>query len=250
MTSTDAQKALFEGMHDRYTEGTTDRYAKAYRDEFMLQFMLEQLGEARSVIEIASGVGQSVGWLREQRPYLDIAGCDISRPATEAFTARHRAPSWEWDLTKPIEPPRTFDAVLVMGGIHHLVADLPTAFANIRRLLNPGGRLLMAEPSADYILEPIRQIWYRLDKRSFDADNEHALSHKRLFREHGAGFDVREVRYLGGPGYFVLLQNWALGYSNRAKGRIAEPLMAIERAYHRLPGPLPFAAFLACWQRR
>ena len=244
-----AQKQLFESIHEVYSEATTDRVSEAYKKEFFYHPMLEYLGEARSLIELASGVGTAAGWMREQRPDLEIAGCDISESAARDFATRHGQPCFVWDLTKPIEPEKRYDAVLVMGGIHHLVMDLPTAFANIDRLLNPGGRLIMMEPNANFVLEPLRRLWYRTDTKHFDSDSEHALSHPRLARDHTGALRPVGVTYVGGPAYFLLLQNWVLRIPNGAKRWIAPVLMAGERLYHRLPGKLPFASFVACWQK-
>ena len=249
MADTATQKALFEAIHDEYYEATTDKYAQAYKDEFGFDWMFEQLGDAQSLIELASGVGTGAAAMKERRPSLAIEGCDISESAARDFTAIHGTPCHVWDLTKPIEPCRTYDAVLVLGGIHHLVADLPTAFSNIRNLLNPYGVLIMGEPNADYFLEGARQLWYRLDKSHFDPSNEHALSHDRLHAEFGEGFSVRAVRYVGGPAYFLLLQNWVLRIPTRTKKWVAPALMAIERGYNLLPGRLPFASFMAAWHK-
>jgi SAM-dependent methyltransferase len=244
-----AQKRLFESIHEVYSEATTDIVSEAYKEEFFYRPMIDYLGDARSLIELASGVGTAAGWMRAHRPDLEIAGCDISESAARDFTARHGRPCFVWDLTKPIEPTERYDAVLVMGGIHHLVMDLPTAFANIDRLLNPGGRLIMMEPNADFVLEPLRQIWYRTDKKHFDADSEHALSHPRLARDHAGTLRPLGVTYVGGPAYFLLLQNWVLRIPNGVKRWLAPMLMMSERLYHRLPGRFPFASFVACWQK-
>lgn len=243
------QKQLFEGIHEVYSEATTDRFAEAYKEEFFYRPMLEYLGDAQSLMELASGVGTAAAWMRAQRPNLHIAGCDISEAAARDFTARHGRPCFVWDLTKAIEPEQRYDAVLVMGGIHHLVLDLGTAFANIDRLLNPGGRLIMMEPNADFVLEPLRRLWYRTDKKHFDADSEHALSHPRLARDYAGALRPFGVTYFGGPAYFLLLQNWVMRIPNGSKRWMAPVLMRTERLYHRLPGRLPFASFVACWQK-
>jgi SAM-dependent methyltransferase len=244
-----AQKQLFEAIHEVYSESTTDSVSEAYKEEFFYRPMLEYLGDAHSLMELASGVGTAAGWMRAHRPGLAISGCDISESAARDFTARHGRPCFVWDLTKPIHPEESYDAVLVMGGIHHLVTDLGTAFANIDRLLKPGGRLIMMEPNADFVLEPFRRLWYRIDKKYFDADSEHALSHPRLAREHAGALRPLGVSYVGGPAYFLLLQNWVMRIPAGPKRRIAPALMAIERVYHRLPGKFPFASFVACWQK-
>ena len=245
----ESQKQLFEAMHDRYSEATTDQFAEAYKEEFIYRTFLRNLDGVESLMELASGVGTASGWLRDHKPGLQISGCDISEAAAKDFTARHGRPCYVWDLTVPIEPEETFDAVLVVGGIHHLVADLPTAFANIHRMLKPGGKLIMSEPNADFMLEPLRKVWYKLDKQHFDADNEHALSHPLLAQQHAQGFEPVSLTHIGGPAYFLLLQNWVLRVPNATKKWMAPPLMVAERIYHRLPGRFPFATFIACWQK-
>lgn len=243
------QKQMFEDMHDRYSEATTDRYAEAYKEEFIYRPVLRELEGAKSLMELASGVGSASGWMRDHHPDLEISGCDISESAAREFTERHDRPCFVWDLTRPIEPEETYDAVLVMGGIHHLVADLPTAFANISRLLNPGGKLIMTEPNADFVLEPLRKLWYKLDTDHFDAENEHALSHPKLAKEHAGSLTPSSLSYVGGPAYFLLLQNWVLRIPNGTKKFIAPALMVAERLYHRLPGRLPFSTFVAVWEK-
>src|SRR5439155_1995672 len=47
--------------------------------------------------------------------------------------------------------------------------------------------------------EPIRRIWYRLDRRHFEAKSEHALSHGRLARRYASLFCAEHVEYRGGP---------------------------------------------------
>jgi SAM-dependent methyltransferase len=244
-----AQKQLFEAIHEVYSEATTDPVSEGYKEEFFYRPMLQYLGDAGSLMELASGVGTAAGWMRARRPGLEIAGCDISESAARDFTARHGRPCFVWDLTKPIQPEERYDAVLVMGGIHHLVMDLCTAFANIDRLLNPRGRLIMMEPNADFVLEPLRKLWYRTDKKHFDADSEHALSHPRLAREFAGALRPVGVTYVGGPAYFLLLQNWVMRIPNGSKPWMAPALMTVERLYHKLPGKLPFASFVACWQK-
>ncbi|MFU7527853.1 class I SAM-dependent methyltransferase [Qipengyuania sp. ASV99] len=243
------QKELFEAIHEKYSEATTDRYAEAYKEEFLYGPILAELQDAATLMELASGVGSASGWMRDHHPGLEISGCDISESACNEFTERHNRPCYLWDVTKPVEAKETYDAVLVMGGIHHLVADLPMAFENIAKMLNPGGKLIMAEPNADFILEPVRKLWYKIDTGNFDAENEHALSHPKLVRDHAQGMTPGTVRYIGGPAYFLLLQNWVLRVPNGAKKFMAPALMTLERAYHRLPGKFPFSTFVACWQK-
>lgn len=245
-----SQKQLFEAIHERYRDATTDQYAEAYKEEFVYGPILEHLEGARSMMEIASGVGTASGWMHAKMPELQISGCDISEVAASDFEALHGRPCYVWDLTTPIEPKETYDVVLVMGGIHHLVANLSQAFENIDRLLNPGGKLIMMEPNAEFLLEPLRRLWYRLDKQHFDAENEHALSHSKLVSGYAHSLFPSSLSYVGGPAYFLLLQNWVLRLPSGTKKWLAPAFMVIERLYHKLPGRYPFATFTACWTKR
>lgn len=248
--STHRQSELFDEIHDRYYASTADEYAELYKDEFVHSWILSRLGHSKSLIEIASGEGLASGWLRKHRPGLEIAGCDISAKAVEGFKARNGGECYLADMTEPFDVGRKFDTVLVMGGIHHLVKDLDAAFANIENLLNPGGRLIMSEPNAAYLLEPIRKLWYAIDRNHFDSANENALSHKILHAEHGRNFNVVDVAYRGGPAYYLLTLNYVLRVPNSTKRWTAPGLMRFERLFNRLPAPLPYAFFLACWEKR
>lgn len=243
------QAEIFEAMHDEYAQSTSDEYAMAYREKHHFRRILRMLGDSRSIIEIASGTGETSGWLKKHKPGLQITGCDISRKAVADFQTLHDSPAFVADLTQPFTPSERYDAVLVMGGIHHMTNNLEATFANINRLLKPGGRLIMAEPSANFVMNPIRKLWYRLDSDHFDADDEEALDHNKLLREYGQGFRCREVRYLGGPAYFLLMLNMFLRFPSRFKKPIAPVIMKAEEFYEKLPGRLPFAAFIACWEK-
>jgi SAM-dependent methyltransferase len=249
-TATARQKELFEDIHDKYYESVDDPVAIRYKEKYVYNRILDFLGPGQSVIELASGIGTTVGWLRRQRTDLQIAGCDISERAVEDFRRIQQAPCHVADLTKPFKLDQTYDVVLIMGGIHHLVADLDAAFANIRGLLKPGGRIIMAEPNADYFLQPVRNLWYKIDKSNFDAANEHALSHDKLIAQYGKDYDLDGVIYLGGIANYFLVLNYILRIPNSLKEFIARPLMFVERLYHKLPGKLPYASFIACWKLR
>lgn len=243
------QKAIFEDIHDRYYSSTSDKYAMAYKERYIYPSVVEYFGERRSLIELACGRGEASAYLKQVKPSLEVTGCDISEAAARDFTLIHDRPCFVSDLTKPFEHQTQYEAVVVMGGIHHMVADLDTAFANIRKLLIPGGRLIMAEPNADFVMNPLRRMWYRIDKSNFDASTERALSHEQLWANHGKGFEFIGTRYFGGPAYFLLMLNMFLRVPDATKPFTAPLLMGIERVYDMLPGRLPFSSFVACWER-
>src|SRR5207248_11507551 len=132
-----------------------------------------------------------------------------------------------------------FDAAIIIGGLHHGVIDLPGTLRTIRDLLNPGGLLLMMEPSDDFVLAGARRLWYRFD-RYFDADTEHALSHREVLKAAGGDFAMRDVKYLGGPGYFFILNSMVFRLPRAVKQVVTGPLLLTDRLYCCLPGAFLF----------
>ncbi len=243
------QMELFSTIHDKYYESTTDAFAIAYREETSLN-PLDQLLDAdvERVFELAAGDGFASRWLKNRRPHIQISGTDISEKAANDYRAKTGSECFVADFTKPFDVEQKVDAVIVMGGIHHFVADLDTAFENIRRMLKPNGILIMAEPNADYFLQPLRSLWYRLDRKNFDHATEWALSHNDLLKRYADHFVCESISYKGSPGALLMMHNWALRIPQSFKPWYARPVMAIDRAWHRLPGRLPFNFFVAKWR--
>ncbi|HEY1545846.1 MAG TPA: class I SAM-dependent methyltransferase [Xanthobacteraceae bacterium] len=242
------QRELFTAIHDKYYEATTDRFATEYKVDHILEPIDRLLDpNAKSVIELACGDGSTGRWLKRRRPGLQVVGTDISEKAAQDYERATGSRCYVADFTKPFDIGERFDAAIACGGIHHFVADLEAAFENIRRLLRPGGALIMSEPNADYFLQPLRALWYRLDRKNFEACTERALSHDEMLKQFSQHFRCESVVYKGGPGALLLLHNWALRIPQSWKPWYARPLMAAERAWERLPTKLPFNFFVAKW---
>lgn len=78
---------------------------------------------------------------------------DVRQLRVAAATARRRGLGnlhlFAWDLTRPFPfPDDTFDAVLFLDVIEHLEARQPV-LGEIRRVLRPGGRLLVSGPNRE-----------------------------------------------------------------------------------------------------
>lgn len=243
------QKEHYEAIHEAYRE-YYDAQSTVYRERFIYEPLLEGLDlEGKEVADLACGSGATSEAILKRFPQARVTGFDISPKACADYEAAIGRPAFEADLTKPIESPRRFDAAIVIGGIHHCVVDLAGTLQNIAALLQPGGLLLMMEPNDEYMLGGVRRWWYRWD-HYFDATTEHALSHPKLFALVEDTFDVVDVRYLGGPGYFLVFSSMVLRVPGPLKRMLAAPLMVADRLYNTLPGALPFPYFLARWRKR
>jgi hypothetical protein len=135
-----------------------------------------------------------------------------------------------------------------MGGLHHCVADLETTLGNIADMLNPGAPFLLFEPNREYFLQFARDIWYRAD-RYFDAATEDGLAHGDLLSRAGSTFRPEQVRYFGGPAFFLVYNSLVFRMPHRVKEIVAPPLMMLEAGFNALPGKRLFSSFTARWRR-
>ncbi len=92
-------------------------------------------------------------------------GVDISVSMLEAAQRDHSAPQLAFvqgDATALPLAGSSFDTVFMLGGIHH-VNDRAALFAEIARILKPGGWFYFREPVSDFVLwRGLRAVIYRL----------------------------------------------------------------------------------------
>src|SRR5262244_1332096 len=158
------QKRHYEHIHEEYEAHYYDQQSLLYRERFILVPLLNGIDlNDRDVLDLAAGSGHNTVLLRRRFPRLRAVGLDISEPACRAYERTTGFPAIQGDFTRPVRLDRQFDAVVVIGGLHHLVANLPQAIANVASAVRSGGVVLMMEPSADSVLEGLRRYWYARD---------------------------------------------------------------------------------------
>ncbi len=244
------QKEIYERVHDEYERHFYDAQSMLYRHRFVYDVLFRDIDmNGWAVADLASGSGHNSVALRERFPEVRTTGYDISRRACEAYRQLVGGDGIEVDLTRAYDGERMFDAAMIIGGLHHCLADLPMALRNIAGMVKPDGWFLMVEPNREYFLDLARRVWYRLDTANFDANTEGALNHDEVLRLAGTKFRLNDVSYLGGPAYFLILQSMHLGVSPKVKRTIAPALFVAERLYNRLPGRFWFPYFVARWRR-
>jgi SAM-dependent methyltransferase len=244
------QKVHYETIHDEYEAHYYDRSSLAYRERFIFRPLVDGLSlDNRDVLDVASGSGHNTRLLQRRFPRMRAVGLDISDSACRAYETMTGFPAWQADLTGPITAPSTFDAAVVIGGLHHCVTNLAQTLDNLARLVRPGGALVMMEPSADSVLEWLRRYWYRRD-RFFDEGTERALSHDALLELAHGQFEAEFVQYIGGPAYFMVFNSLVMRTPLGAKPLIARLTFPVEAAMNALNLRLLAPVFLARWRRR
>lgn len=243
------QAAHYDRILSDYDRHYYDRYSTEYRERFILEPLLAGVDlRGLKVADLASGSGHTSMYLMQRFPGVQVTGFDVSAEACAGYRNRVSRPSYQYDLTQPQNPPDTYDACIVMGGLHHCVANLPVTFENIRRLLKPGGLLLMFEPNRQYILQGGREFWYRRD-RYFDAANEQALAHDTLVVTAGGGFRPEKLRFFGGPAFFLVYNSLLFRMPAGVKAATSRILLGLEVLHNLLPGRWLHSSFTATWRR-
>jgi len=106
------------------------------------------LDDDARIIDVGCGDGFHLGLLREfGRPTWQLEGVDNSRRAVDTATRSglrvHQGSVESLDL-----PPASYDMALLIQTIEH-VGDPPAVLAAVRRLLKPGGRVVIVTDNTD-----------------------------------------------------------------------------------------------------
>jgi demethylmenaquinone methyltransferase/2-methoxy-6-polyprenyl-1,4-benzoquinol methylase len=106
-------------------------------------------GGANEVLDAATGTGELALAVKRLRSDVRVVGVDFAEPMLEIAgrKARERELALELVRADVLELPfadDSFDAVTIAYGLRNL-ADLERGIAELRRVLRPGGRLVIAE---------------------------------------------------------------------------------------------------------
>jgi ubiquinone/menaquinone biosynthesis C-methylase UbiE len=182
-----------------------DDTAKQVEATYSTRDMIEQRRATRGVLALQPGervldIGCGPGLLAEEMteevgPDGRVDGIDTSESML-AIASRRAAPVHyaTGDALSLPYPDQTFDAA-VATQVYEYVPDMPAALAEARRVLRPGGRLLILDTDWDSI------VWHSSDRermlRVLEKWNDH-LAHPylprhlpRLLRD--AGLELRET---------------------------------------------------------
>jgi SAM-dependent methyltransferase len=136
------------------------------------------------------------------------------------------------DATRAPLASQTIDTVIMLGGVHH-VPERARLFAEIARILRPGGRFLYREPVSDFVLwRVLRAIVYRVSPM-LNNDTERPLVYEETVPAlENAGLRSLAYRTHGFIG-FCLFMNSDVLFFNRAF-RFLPGIRAITRTAARL----------------
>jgi len=185
------QEQHYDAVAGAYARNLEYPHTRAYQ-AYLDAALFEAVGAAPlgTLAEICCGTGAAIK-LFDGR-YATAVGIDISTAmlayaATE--NADRRAAFVQGDATRLPLSDSSFDTVAMLGGIHH-VNDRAALFAEVARILKPGGRFIFREPVSDFFLwRALRAIVYRVSPML-----DHATERPLLRRETEPPLDAAGLR--------------------------------------------------------
>jgi ubiquinone/menaquinone biosynthesis C-methylase UbiE len=121
------------------------------------------------VLDLACGTGELERLLLTRWPDLQITGVDLSAGMLRQASAKLKDASALWVLAEATHlpfPDGTFDYAICASSFHYFSEPLQ-ALQEIRRVLHPGGRLILVDWCDDYLSCKLCGLWLRLTNRAF-----------------------------------------------------------------------------------
>lgn len=242
------QQDHFDRIAERYEAHYGDRWSLAYRRRFINQPMFEGIDlEGLRVLDAMCGNGETAGYLLEQK--ARVTGLDISAQEIRHFESRW--PDCEARCASILDSgfaDASFDAVVIVGGLHHLHPHVEEAVTEIHRVLRPGGYLCFMEPHQGAIADRARRWWYQKD--SMFAENEEAIDLESLKESFNDRFQFRREDYKGNIAYFTVLNSMILRIPLAIKPLYSWLAIALESAVEKLQ-TRSTSCFVVCqWRKR
>ncbi len=238
------QQVHYDRIAEVYIRNLIEPHTQEYSAWFD-RLLLEMIPPAPLglVGEICCGRGEAVRLLAG-RLERGAIGVDISQgmlATAAALVADDRCLFVQGDATGLPLADEIFDHVFVLGGIHH-VNDRPRMFAEIHRVLKPGGCFFWREPLDDFVLwRVLRAVIYHLSP-ALDADTERPLRAADTRRQLAdAGLEVLRWEPCGLLGFCLFMNSDVLVVNRLFRHvpgirRITRAFVALDRWLLRLPG--------------
>jgi SAM-dependent methyltransferase len=143
-----------------------------FHRQFALVADVLRLESDQRVLDLGCGAGLFLAWL-ERRRELRLYGLDLSIASVRIARDRTSdAALVAGDAQQLPYADDSFDRVVCNGAIHHL-PDVHAALRELYRVVVPGGRIVLYEPTATRFANWVRALAFRQDQYESPADLEH-----------------------------------------------------------------------------
>jgi ubiquinone/menaquinone biosynthesis C-methylase UbiE len=138
----------YDTLAEAYEHRLADELTYKPLDRALLTTLVEQCPPGLPLADLGCGPGHVAGWLATQG--APVVGIDLSPGMVAVAAARHPDAQFRVGdlLSLPASDGEFGSAVCFYSIIHLESHELEACFAEVRRVLVPGGRLLLASTSA------------------------------------------------------------------------------------------------------
>lgn len=243
------QKEHYDTIIEAYESHYSDEHSRLYREEFINERLTAGLDlRGRKVLEAMCGGGPTTPHLLSRG--AAVTGLDISPKCVDLFRRAH--PGCDAicaSISRTGLPDASFDAVVVVGGLHHLHPGLDAAMAELHRILKPGGYLCFAEASAGSLLDAARSLWYKADPL-FES-NERPIRLDELRAQNAGRFEFVSSSFHGNIAYLLVFNSMVFRVPPRLKDFYSPFLLKLERLLQRVFSSERTSCFvIAQWRKR
>lgn len=144
---------------------------------------------AENVLDIACGTGELESLLLARWPGLRITGVDISPAMLRKAADKNRGKQVTWieaEVSDLPVPESRFDWIVCANSFHYFRRPAES-LQELRRVLRPGGTLVLVDWCDDYLVCKLCSFWLRLTDRAFH--RTYSLARCRALLEQ-SGFEV------------------------------------------------------------
>jgi SAM-dependent methyltransferase len=170
-----------------------------------------------------------------------IASAQLRRELFPDFDVRCRS-VLESGLEK-----ESVDAVVCVGGLHHMHPHLEETIGEFLRVLKPGGSLYFMEPHSGSVLDLVRKLWYRLDDNF--AENEASIDVDDLKSTFGEDFEFLKISYQGSCAHLLVSNSRIFKVPLWLKGLYSPLLIWLESILNTF-GSKWFSSYVLCHWRK
>jgi SAM-dependent methyltransferase len=250
MTNEERQREHYDNLSNDYEAHYSDYWSLRYRHWFIDRHLCQGLDlDDRHVLDAMCGPGQLTEYLHGRWPDARITGLDLSQKTLNIYAKSH--PTCASKCASFLEngfSPSSFDAIFIVGGLHHIQPHVDDAILEVIRLLKPGGVFSFCEPHSSGCLDVVRRFWYKND--SLFEVNEASIDISGLKARFEDEFEFIGERYLGNIAYFLVYNSLVFRLPLLVKKFFSPPLLALEWLLKPLQSNF-LSSFAVCqWRKR
>ena len=243
----DKQREYYNRIAANYDAHYSTKEALHYRYQVFDNFLKGNDFNGLKVLDAMCGGGENSGFFLAKG--ADISGVDISSEQCRFY--RNRFPAADCRCESILQtsfPDNSFDFIITES-LHHLPPQVDKGINEMVRILRPGGRLLIWEPSSGSFLDLIRKIWYRLDNVYFQ-DNEGSIDFSTLAQEHQNHLQLLQHMYGGNLANLFVLSSMQFRIPTAWVQYYAPLLLPLDRFISRFQGKRSACWILAMFQKK